>query len=51
VAEGTGLYADDAVVALRETVDDNISLTLQLIIALALGTVVIVRFFGARMTQ
>jgi two-component system NarL family sensor kinase len=50
---GTGLYVDDlddAVTALRETVDDNISITLQLIIALALGTVVTVGFFGARIT-
>jgi two-component system NarL family sensor kinase len=50
---GTGLYVDDlddAVANLRGTVDANISTTLQLIIALALGAVVIVGFFGARIT-
>jgi two-component system NarL family sensor kinase len=50
---GTGLYVDDlddAVAALRGTVDENISTTLQLIISLALAAVVIVGFFGARIT-
>jgi two-component system, NarL family, sensor kinase len=50
---GTGLYVDDlddAVKNLKVTVDENINTTLQLIIALALGTVFIVGFFGARLT-
>lgn len=50
---GTGLYVDDledAVLNLRESVDGNIETTLQLIISLALGTVLLVGFIGARVT-
>ena len=50
---GTGLYVDDledTVANLRSSVDKNISTALQLIISLALGTVVLVSLIGARLT-
>ena len=50
---GTGLYVDDledAVLSLKESVDGNITTTLQLIISLALGTVILVGLVGARVT-
>ncbi|MGH1487547.1 MAG: cache domain-containing protein [Cellvibrionaceae bacterium] len=50
---GTGLYVDDledAVINIQTSVDENIQTTLQLIISLAVGAVIVVGFIGARLT-